>query len=554
MARQNESSRQFRFLTGMTFGAIAAEHDSLLSDCFFPTAYYQRVRDINDVGSGLIGRAGSGKTAILERLKLDHFRTVTIDPEELAFQYLGESDLIRALRQSGVNLDYFYKLLWRHVFVVEILKHRFPEDAQQTGLISQLIERIRKNVRPDRARERAIKYLDEWGATVLQEPHERIENIHSTLEESLRVKLGVSGSWWDVFGLNGSIEKEVNRQTESEARIQTAQEIVSSIQVRDLNAMRDYLGTEIIDDPHNPCFVVIDDLDKFWVEEPVLYELIRAMLLEIDEWADVPNVKIIYALRDNVLHKLESTFQSRAYQREKLADQQVHLQWNREELTDLIDKRLAWLAGHPGGADAPRIASLLPKGANRRPPGLNYILDRTLNRPRDVIDFLNRAAQLATGRNRLSWSVLERAEQSYSNNRLVAVFDEWHENYAGLDLAATKLLSGRRPRFAKSDWDEDVLLDLFTDVGVAERPWLSDLYETFTKMYQEDKTKGIRHFTNLFISVMYEVGLIGIKTAPGGRDFYAHTDLPTLRLDQIAEDVEIIVCPMFNAALQVQTR
>ena len=179
MARENESNRQFRFLPGMTFGTIAAEHDSLLSDCFFPTVYYQRVRNTNDVGSGLIGRAGSGKTAILERLKLDHFRAVTIHPEELAFRYLGESDLIRALRQSGVNLDYFYKLLWRHVFVVEILKHRFPEDAQQAGLIGQLIERIRKSVRPDHARERAIKYLDEWGATVLQEPHERIEHIHS---------------------------------------------------------------------------------------------------------------------------------------------------------------------------------------------------------------------------------------------------------------------------------------------------------------------------------------------------------------------------------------
>ena len=173
MARRNEPTQEFRFLPGMTFGTIAAERDSLLSDCFFPTAYYQRVRDIKDVGSGLIGRSGSGKTAILEQLKLDHFRAVTIHPEELAFRYLGESDLIGALRKSGVNLDYFYKLLWRHVFVVEILKHRFPDDAQRTGSIGQLIERIHKRVRPDQARQRAIRYLDEWGATVLQEPHER---------------------------------------------------------------------------------------------------------------------------------------------------------------------------------------------------------------------------------------------------------------------------------------------------------------------------------------------------------------------------------------------
>ena len=554
MAKQNESTQEFKFLPGMTFGTIAAERDSLLSDCFFPTAFYQRVRDINDVGSGLIGRSGSGKTAILEQLKMDHLRAVTIHPEELAFRYLGESDLIKALRQSGVNLDYFYKLLWRHVFVVEILKHRFPDDAQQTGLIGQLIERIRKGVRPDQARVKAIKYLDEWGATVLQAPHERIEHIHGKLEESLRMKLGVSGSWWEVFGLNASIEKEVNRQTETEKRIRTAQKIVSLIQVQDLNAVKDYIGSEIIDDPQSPCFVLIDDLDKFWVEEPVLYELIRAMLLEVDAWANVPNVKIIYALRDNVLHKLESNFQSRSYQREKLADQQVHLQWSRKELTDLVDKRLAWLAGKPGGAGAPRIASLLPKRTNRRPSGLDYILERTLNRPRDVIDFLNRASQLATGRNRFSWSVIERAEQSYSDSRLVALFDEWHENYDGLDLVAAKLLNGRKPRFTKSDWDEDVLLDLFTEVGVAEKLWLADHYNTFIEMYQEDRTKALRHFTNLFISVMYEVGLIGVKTSPGGRDFYAHAELPILRSEQIDEDTEVIVCPMFYAAFQVQRR
>lgn len=554
MDRRNETIREFKFSAGMTFGTIAAEHDTLLPDCFFPTAFYQRVRDTEDVGSGLIGRAGSGKTAILERLKSDRFRAISIRPEELAFRYLGESDLIGTLRQSGVNLDYFYKLLWRHVFVVEILKRRFPVDAQQTSLIGQLIERIRKNVKSDQARERAISYLDEWGATVLQEPHERIEHIHGKLEDSLRMKLGVGGPWSEVFGLSASIEFEVNRQTETKERIQKAQEVVSSIQVQDLNAVKDYIGTEIIDDPQNPCFVLIDDLDKFWVEEPVLYELIRAMLLEIDDWANVPNVKIIYALRDNVLHKLENNFPSRSYQREKLADQQLHLKWSRSELTELIDKRLSWMAGKPGDAGAPRIASLLPRQQNRRPSGWNYILDRTLNRPRDVIDFLNRALQLATGSSHFSWSVIERAEQAYSNGRLNALFDEWHENYDGLDLVAAKLLNGRKPRFPRSDWDEDVLLDLFTGIGIAEKRWIAHQAETFSEMYHQSNTKTVGYFANLFVTVMYEVGLIGIKTSPRGRDLYAHADLPTLRLEHIDEDTEVIICPMFHAALQVQSR
>ena len=35
MAKRNESTQEFKFLPGMTFGTIAAERDSLLSDCFF---------------------------------------------------------------------------------------------------------------------------------------------------------------------------------------------------------------------------------------------------------------------------------------------------------------------------------------------------------------------------------------------------------------------------------------------------------------------------------------------------------------------------------------
>ena len=83
MATRNRSNQEFRFSSGMAFGMAAAEQDTLLSDCFFPTTFYRIVRNINDPRSGLIGRSGSGKTAILERLKSDGFRTVSVNPEEL---------------------------------------------------------------------------------------------------------------------------------------------------------------------------------------------------------------------------------------------------------------------------------------------------------------------------------------------------------------------------------------------------------------------------------------------------------------------------------------
>ena len=60
-----------------------------------------------------------------------------------------------------------------------------------------------------------------------------------------------------------------------------------------------------------PCFVIIDDLDRFWVDDPLVFELIRGLILEIYEWDDVGRVKIVYALRDNILHRIEKDFTSR---------------------------------------------------------------------------------------------------------------------------------------------------------------------------------------------------------------------------------------------------
>ena len=554
MANRNKSSQGFRFRSDMLFGQAAAEQDALLSECFFPTDAYRIARDIEDPRSGLIGRSGSGKTAILERLKLDCYRTVSIDPEELAFQYLSNSDMIRALRESGVNLDYFYKLLWRHVFVVEILKHRYPEESRQTGLLSQLVEQIKRSVRPNQARTRAIKYLDGWGATVLQKPHERIQHIHDTFEKQLRLKMGADGPWLSLLGLGVDAEGGASWRREVEERIKTAQDIVSQVQVQELNAVRDFIGTEVIDDPQNPCFVLIDDLDKFWVEEPVLYELIRGLLLEIYDWSRVPNVKIIYTLRDNVLYRLERDYRSRSYQREKLADQQMRLQWTHPELIDLVDMRFARLARSPGSAGTPRLENILPKKTNNRPSGIDYILDRTLNRPRDVIAFLNNASRLAVGKNRLVWDALYGAEQAYSEGRLRALFDEWHENYDGLDIVSEKMLMGRKPRFPISDWNDGVLLDLFTDGQTDGRSWLKSHSHEFDSMYQTDEGEAARHFASLFATVMYEVGLIGIKNYSRESDIYANARRPVLTAGDIHHQSEVHIHPMFHAALRTDVR
>ena len=154
----------------------------------------------------------------------------------------------------------------------------------------------------------------------------------------------------------------------------------------------------------------------------------------------------------------------------------------------------------------------------------------------------------------MTWSVLHEAEQPYSNGRLSALFDEWYQNYTGLDLVASKMLQGRRSRFPKSDWDEEVLLDLFTDHGINERSWLKGQYDEFNVMYRDDGEKAVHHFTSLFISVMFEVGLIGIKNLPGDSNLFATSHRPVLSPEEVRHEAEVIIRPMFYSALRTIVR
>lgn len=66
---------------------------------------------------------------------------------------------------------------------------------------------------------------------------------------------------------------------------------------------------------------------------------------------------------------------------------------------------------------------------------LTHILARTLMRPRDAIAYLNECLALARGKEKLTWPTINKAEVSYSANRLLALRDEWSPTFPGIDRA-----------------------------------------------------------------------------------------------------------------------
>src|SRR5664280_895025 len=102
-------------------GAMDAEEDAaFLSDCFVDTGDLELLEDCQRPERIVLGRTGSGKTALLLRL-LEQPYAIEIRPENLALSYITNSTILQFFEQLGVNLDPFYKLIWRHAFCVELL-------------------------------------------------------------------------------------------------------------------------------------------------------------------------------------------------------------------------------------------------------------------------------------------------------------------------------------------------------------------------------------------------------------------------------------------------
>jgi len=354
-----------------------------------------------------------------------------------------------------------------------------------------------------------------------------------------------------LFGVEAGADGEIASEKETIERVRTAQEIISHIQIGDLNMARDYIGSIVLDDPQKPCYVLIDDLDRFVVDDPLVYDLIRGLILEIYDWKKIKNAKIIYVLRNNIINKIEDEFKTRSYQKEKLEDQRYYLAWMRQELIELINKRLQKISEDLDFINTPTLPEILSKRSSRNPSGLDYILARTLDRPRDIIDYINTAGASCIGKEKISIKVLQDVEDFYSRGRLKALYDEWRDNYPELNII-TKIVRDFPPRFNISLWSESDLIDIFADSQIKKGGWIDTQCQKFQEDYASNPRLALDKCIRKFVKLLFEVGALGVKISEGGTTRYCHTGGPLLSDVELDGDPQVVIHPMFHQALGIK--
>ena len=355
----------FRFKSLDNIGVAAAEDDiEFLRDCFVDIGALEVLANCRDPRSIIVGRTGSGKTALIERLLGTQERAIAIRPESLALSYISNSTILNYIERLGVKLDIFFKLLWRHVFTVELIRKHF-EIHDETAKNS-FLDKI-KLFLSDKKHERSIKYIEKWGSRFWEETEYRIREVTTNLEDNLKrsvktkfPKLNFSRTSSDAFS-----------KEEKGEIIQRAQTVVNSVQIRELSDIID-MTNEMLSDPQKRYYLVIDRLDEDWIEDRLRYRLIRALIETIKDFHRIQNAKIVVALRVDLVERVFRLTRDTGFQEEKYQSLYLPITWTRNALTTMLDYRVNRLVRRSFTKQSVSHRDILPNKINQQAP-MEYI-------------------------------------------------------------------------------------------------------------------------------------------------------------------------------------
>lgn len=535
---------------GIQVGALSAEHDELLSTAFIDLGYIHDLIDGNRPKFLILGRTGSGKTALIEHIKKSVERVSALNPEELAMQYLHSSPVLKTISGWKVNLDVFYKYLWRHVCILELIRMRYGSEDDIPGRLSQIFD-ISKFINPAKKKAETIarQYLQEYGGDYWIKSDTHIKKIHETLTTKLTEDGGVAASLGlDGVGIKaamgGQEQAGFERHVEADV-VEKTQRIVSDYLIADLNKVVQTLEDCGFNDHKKRYCLVIDDLDTNWMPDDDLYlNLIKSLLLTVLELnRRLKGVKVIIALREDIYYRVFQHAELHEPQREKWDDVTVRLRWEREDLIQLLDRRLELLFRKEYTQVAPTLRDILPTTTRKNKlDAIEYVMERTLMRPRDLIHFINLYLEQSEWASVPTWTNLWKAEIEYSERRLQSVIDEWKDTYFGLPVLYPLLRKVKHRFFLENFSDEDadqILSDNWCDQSV----WLMNLQNMFLEgaiTHQQVKLE--------LLKALYIVGIMGVKLPNSHKVVYSHDNPVGVGQDIISQN-SLHVHKMFWRAL-----
>ena len=525
----------------------AQDDEEYLLNCFVDLGDLDQIKDFRSKKCLILGRTGVGKTALITKLKDEkQEKVIIIDPEALAMRHISNSTIINYLVELDIDLNTFFKLLWRHEICVEIFTQhvKVVSETDHSNFIDKVQYYFKKN-NPKHLK--ALEYLEQWKDTFWKTSDNHVSKMIEKTENSVGSSLGM-----DVAGLQSKIKgrTELSREQIQEIK-QRGQSIVNDVQMKEVMGLLDMLD-DFIEYHKVKYYIVIDRLDEKWVGNDIRYKLIKSLIETLRDLNRLQNIKPLATLRYDLIGRVFDISKDSGFQEEKYSSLFLNIRWNRAQLIRLIDERINYQFKHRYSKRT-RLSykDILPDKV-LGVPTIDYIIDRTLMRPRDVIEFVNFCIECAIEENDgiIHENTVIEAEERYSRSRLGSLYYEWFSDYPGLEQLIS-LLKNKKDKLVVKDINKDAVMTLckkYNDNPPKTDIDTEDAMIRFVKDVLEGKMDS-SEFVKRAMLILFRVGLIGIKK--GNKMRWSTEISPKIEWDDIDDSALVEIHPCYRKALGI---
>lgn len=544
MNRKNKSHNPVVLRSGLSIGHSNAENDSeFLFDSFVDYFPVKQCMDTQSPKMILAGRTGAGKTAILRHIKQVEEKVFDLDPRELSITYISNSNAIAFVNAIGANLDLLFQILWRHILCIEYIKLRYGLADENKSILTILRQKFFGNSKKDRA----LQYLEEYSGQFHLTMDENVKTLTQKFENKLNAEFKIE---IDKFSAGGQYDKRLSDEKKTELK-RLYDKIVDVKQMQDLHAVISSLGENEKKNDKVHYYITIDHLDSQWADTSIRFKLIRALIDTLGKFRPIENLKILIALREDVIERVFQENNDISFQREKFDDYIIKIKWTKNQLRELIEKRIDTLFRKKYTQN--KIVTFeeifTTKIKNQSP--FDYICERTLMRPRDVISFVNECLANIDVQKKISTEIIFKAEKSYSSKRKTALQQEWASALPTLPILLDFIANFRKSLILVSELcDKNQYEDLLLKLCEAKTTEHDPICLTAKKALNSENGEPLKFIQEIIIS-LYRIGIIGIKINSESTFIYSHLDQVLINNTEILLETKIRIHPILHAALHL---
>jgi hypothetical protein len=392
-------------VTKLNFGAPAAERDATLTQYFVESDAYKAVK------SGgkyiVLGNRGSGKSAIFrilgEREKSSGTIVIQLSPDDYSYEML--SQVMRAESEGSWAKQGAYTAAWKFLLYIQIMKELNKAGSNfKKGSAAKVYNYLRDHVEGQQSNPIGvmISYL------------KRIEGLKV-----------------------GSYEAKMKtKELEKLYRLEEINDLIPSI-------------IEVCE--KKKVVVLVDELDKGWDSSEDAKGFIAGLFqaaIAINQHH--PNLRIIMSLRQELYDSIPALYEDA----QKYRDVMQFVYWDEGSLLRMLAKRIRHAVPALANVeDTSAWTAIFPETLDyRNSKSFNYLVDRTLYRPREIIQFVSDVIETAkrNGNLDISYPTITEAEVLYSQARTQDIAAEYKFQYPNL-LNIFESFRGRTYSFTRQD-------------------------------------------------------------------------------------------------------